>query len=221
MVRAALTSQLELIELNEIKEFHAELKMSPAKRNVIRTARSFWYLWAKDLRATTRHLKLKWSRILGAWANWLNFFLICFRYCSKKFNFKKCPPGHEVHRTHRNWPLATACFHFDSGRFRGRGGGGGWFAYAYTYAPDPKSIYARTFSIYCDAQTAGPPAWRNWAGPAPRTGTLHFIEIPRKIHGIKGLFFQTFYFFISFEVRPVAPSYYLPFFCLALSCSSG
>lgn len=37
MVRAALTSQLELIELNEIKEFHGILKMSAAKRNAIRT----------------------------------------------------------------------------------------------------------------------------------------------------------------------------------------
>lgn len=40
---------------------------------------------------------------------------------------------------------------------------------------------------------------------------LHFTEIPRKIHGIKGLFFLHFAFFISFEVYPLAPSFYLPF----------
>lgn len=58
-----LTSQVELIELNEIKEFHAEMKMLATKRDSIRRtgrgetwsrASFFRYLWAKDLRGKTR-----------------------------------------------------------------------------------------------------------------------------------------------------------------------
>lgn len=56
---AALTSQLELIELNKIKEFHAEMKMSATKRDSLQCRGSpsptaSRYLWAKDLRAKTR-----------------------------------------------------------------------------------------------------------------------------------------------------------------------
>jgi len=40
---------------------------------------------------------------------------------------------------------------------------------------------------------------------------LHFIEIPRKIHGIKRLFFL-YFIFISFEVLPTGPVILFAFF---------
>lgn len=68
--------------------------------------------------------------------------------------------------------------------------------------PDPKAnLRTNIFSI-CAAETAVTPHLIS-----PSHTPLHFIEIPRKIHGIKGLFFYLLLSFISFEVRPLAASF--------------
>lgn len=80
-------------------------------------------------------------------------------------------------------------------------------------APVTQSQFTHEHFQFSSTQTAAAaaPARTPCPGLPHLCAVLHFTEIPRKIHGIKGLFFLHFAFFISFEVYPLAPSFYLPF----------
>lgn len=123
--------------------------------------------------------------------------------------------------THKNWPLATVCFQFNSSPAWGGGvgeGGGRLICLCLYVCPWPKvNLRTNIFNLLRRTNRRTPAGLKELSWPRPLNGALHFIEIPRKIHGIKGLFFQTFYFLFLLKFAHWPRHIICLFFSLSLS----